>query len=149
MALPNVITKRREIDSSFRWIITFFRNKFYVYLFTPCSTVLLEKLTVPQLFKKFSLFYGTRRFIIPNSQVPATCPILSQLYPSIPPHSTAWKPIIISSHLSLGLPSCSLSLRFSTKILYMPLLSPIRTTCSTHLILLDFITRTILGKEYG
>ena len=26
--------------------------------------------------------------------------------------------------------------------------SPIRATCSAHLILLDFITRTILGEEY-
>jgi len=30
---------------------------------TPCSRVLLEKLTVPQLVKKFPTFYGTRRFI--------------------------------------------------------------------------------------
>jgi len=29
----------------------------------------------------------------------------------------------------------------------MSLLSPIRATCPTHLILLDFITRTILGEE--
>ena len=30
---------------------------------TACSRVLLEKLTVPQLVKKFPAFYGTRRFI--------------------------------------------------------------------------------------
>jgi hypothetical protein len=30
---------------------------------TPCSRVLLEKLTVPHLVKKLSAFYGTRRFI--------------------------------------------------------------------------------------
>ena len=33
------------------------------YLLTPWSRVLLEKLTVYQLFKKFPAFYGTRRFI--------------------------------------------------------------------------------------
>jgi hypothetical protein len=32
------------------------------YSLTPCSRV-LEKLTVPQLVKKFPAFYGTRRFI--------------------------------------------------------------------------------------
>ena len=35
----------------------------YTYLFTPWSRVLLEKLTVSQLVKKFPAFYGTRRFI--------------------------------------------------------------------------------------
>ena len=30
-----------------------------------------------------------------------------------------------------------------------PLLSPIRAACPTHLILLDFITRKILGEEYS
>jgi len=33
------------------------------YFLTPCSTVLLEKLTGSQPFKKFPTFYGTRRFI--------------------------------------------------------------------------------------
>ena len=32
-------------------------------LLTPCSRVLLEKLTGCQLVKKFPVFYGTRRFI--------------------------------------------------------------------------------------
>jgi hypothetical protein len=32
-------------------------------LFIPWSRVLLEKLTVFQLFKKFPAFYGTRKFI--------------------------------------------------------------------------------------
>jgi len=33
------------------------------YLLTPCSRVLLEKLTGSQLVLKFPAFYGTRRFI--------------------------------------------------------------------------------------
>jgi hypothetical protein len=36
-----------------------------------------------------------------------------------------------------------------TKILYAPLLSCIHTTCPTHLMILDLITRTIFGEECG
>jgi len=36
---------------------------YLLYLLTPCSRVLLEKLTGSQLVKKFPAFYGTRRFI--------------------------------------------------------------------------------------
>ena len=43
----------------------------------------------------------------------------------------------------------SLSLRLpSPETLYTPLLSFIRATCPAHLIILNFITQTILGEEY-
>jgi len=49
------------------WTLQHLNNKTInlkrTYLLTPWSRVLLEKLTVSQLVKKFPTFYGTRRFI--------------------------------------------------------------------------------------
>ena len=68
---------------------------------------------------------------------------------SIYPHPTSWRSILILyTHLCLGLPSGLFPSGFPTKTLYITLYSPIRATCPAQRILLDFITRTILGKEY-
>ena len=45
-------------------------------------------------------------------------------------------------------PQWSLSLRLPHQDPTHPLSSPIRATCPAYLIILDFITRTILGEEY-
>ena len=80
---------------------------------------------------------------------PPPVPILRWIDPVHVSHPTSWRSILILySHLSLGLPSCLFPSAFPTKILHTPPLVPIRATCPAHLILLDFITRTILGEQY-
>ena len=98
---------------------------------TPCSTVLLEKLRGPQLFKKFPAFYGTRRFVTAVTRARHLSLSSAILIQSIPPHYTSWRPILmLSTHLRLGLPSGLFPSDFPTKTLCAPLSSPIRATCS-------------------
>ena len=85
---------------------------------------------------------------LPQSQVRATCPYPEPDRSSPYPHIQLPEDVLISSHLRLGLTSGLFPSGFPYKPSYTPLLSPIRTTCPAHLILLDFITRTILGEEY-
>jgi len=67
----------------------------------------------------------------------------------LPPHPIFWRSILILySHLRLGLPSGLFPSCFLTKTLYTALPSPIRATCPAHLILIDFITRTILREQH-
>ena len=121
----------------------------FTYLLTPWCSVLLEKLTGLQLVKKFPAFHGTWRFITALTNVRQLSLSWASPVQSIYPHPTSWRSILIlSTHLRLGLPSGLLPSGFPSMTLYTPLSSPIRATCSAHLILLDFITRTILGEEY-
>jgi hypothetical protein len=74
---------------------------------------------------------------------------LSQINPVHGSNPTSLRSILIlSSYLSLDPPSGLIPSGFPTKSLYAPLLSPILTTCSTHLILFDLITRKISDEEY-
>ena len=80
---------------------------------------------------------------------PPLVPILNQPEPVHTPTSHFLKiHINIILPCKPGSPQWSLSHRFPTKTLYTPLPSPIRATCHSHLILLDFMARTILGAEH-
>ena len=123
-------------------------NYLLIYLLTPCSRVLLEKLTGSQLVKKFPAFYITRRFITALTSVRHLSLSWTSPIQSIYPHPTSWRSILIlSTHLRLGLPSGLFHSGFPTKTLYTSVSSPIRATCRAHLILLDILittTRTII-----
>ena len=86
----------------------------------------------------------------PRLQKPATCPYPKPDQPSpCRPHPTSRRSIlIVSSHRSLDLPSCLFRSGFPTRTLYVRLLCLILATCPVQLILLDLITRMILGEEY-
>ena len=79
---------------------------------------------------------------------PSHVPILSRINPV---HATSHFlkihfNIILSS--KLGLSSCFFPSSFPTKTLYAHFLSPVCSTCSTHLILLYSFTQLIFGEEY-
>ena len=128
--------------------ILYQQKKLLTYLLTAWCRALLEKLTGLQLVKKFLAFHGTRRFITALTSVRHLSLSWASPIQSIYPHPTSWRSILILvTHLCLGLPS-GLPSGFPTKTLYTPLSSSIHATCPAHLILLNFITHTILGEEH-
>ena len=97
---------------------------------------------IPRISRNSKVHYRTHKRPPPVS-------ILASPIQSIYSHPTSWRSVLIlSTHLHLGLPSGLFPSGFPTKTLYTPLSSPIRATCPAHLILLDYITRTISGEEY-
>ena len=105
------------------------------------------KLIISQLVKKFSALYRTGRFIIAFMSAHQLSLSWATLIQSMPSHPTSRRSILMSSCLCLGLPSGLFPWGFRTKTLYTRQLSPLRAACSA-LLILDLITRTILGEEY-
>ena len=145
-----VCTCRSNSKSNKLVLTTYLFVPFGSYLRTPWSRVLLEKLTgfaanqeIPRiLWNNPKVHYHTHKR-------PPSVPILSQLHPvpTTPSHFLKIHPNIILPSTSWS-PQWSLYVRFPTKILCTPLPSSIRATCPAHLILLDFLTQTILGEQY-
>ena len=74
---------------------TFVSSVYTIYLFTPWSRVLLEKLTGSQLVKKFPTFYGTLLVLIP----PLPLGLPSGLFPLVFPTKTLYT--LLLSHIVL------------------------------------------------
>ena len=97
---------------------------------------------IPRISRNLKVHYRTHKRPPPVS-------ILDQLNPVHIPrsHLLEIRPNIIHQSMPRS-PQWSPSIRFPDQTPIHLLSSPIRATCPAHLILLDFITRTILGEQY-
>ena len=121
----------------------------HTYLLTPWSRVLLEKLTAPHLVKKFPAFYGTPKVHYRIHKCPPPVPNMNQFDLLHTPKSH-----FLKIHLNIilpstpGFPQWCLSVRFPHQNPVHASPVPILATCTAHLILLHFTTRTIFGEQY-
>jgi len=86
---------------------------------------------------------------LPHSQELANCPYPKPEQSSPHPLPIFWRSILkLASHQRLGIPSGFFPSGLAIKTLYAPLLSPIRATCSTCLILLYVFTLMLFSGEW-
>jgi hypothetical protein len=118
-------------------------------IITLWSWAILERPPVVRPLHTFLAFYGTRKFITEFTSALHLFLSWDRPIQSTSPSSISrTSMLILSTDLRLRLPSGLFPSGFPTNHLYVFLLSPIRATCSDHLILLDLIILIILGEEY-
>jgi hypothetical protein len=127
-----------------------FKHKsLFILWHTQRGTALINRLPGFQPVKKVPAFYGTPRFITAFTNARQLSLSWDNSINCISIHPTSWRStLILSSHLCTDLASGRFPSSFPTKTKYTPFLFPIRATCPANHIILDFITRTIFGKQY-
>jgi hypothetical protein len=95
------------------------------YLLTPWSRDLPEKLTGPQLLRKFLAFYGTRRFITAFTRACHVFVSSARLYQSRPPSHYS------KAHFNIILPFTPASFMWSPSLRF-PHQNPVRTSPRHH-----------------
>jgi hypothetical protein len=108
---------------------------------SPCEADSMLIREIARLLWKSKVHYRVRKLRPPFH-------ILSQLIQSTPFQTSSLRSILILfSHLCRCLASSLFPSGFPTKIVYVFLMSPIRSTCHAHLILLDLIILIIFCEE--
>jgi len=120
-------------------------NMMLIIKFTPWSKVLHEKLTATKLFKKFPVFYGTRRSITVFTRARHW----SHTYPdhTLPPYFPNIYSNILPSTPSLV--SGLFHSDFLTKTLYAFFIPSIRATYPAYIIILDLIAVILSGEVHS
>ena len=115
---------------------------------TSTSGTLLEKSVGSQVVKKFPTYYGKQRLITAFKSARQPSISWARSIQSMPPSHFLKIHINITLTTMSGSSKWSLSLRCTHQnpVYASPL--PKRSTCPTHLILFDFISRRIYGEQY-
>jgi hypothetical protein len=120
---------------------------------TSCNRILLHKLIGAQPVKKSPppppiLWNPKGHYYVHKSPLQDT--VIRQLNSVYTPHPISVRStVIFPSHLPLDLSLCLFPSRFPTKIVYAFLISPMRATCLTRLILIQLLIVIPLGEEYN